>query len=230
MTRATLESVLRERTGLALSLTITDNERTMISTRRTGEWLAVRVHHMFLCADAATVGYLAGYLDKSDPHAGVGLGRFIDRQRSRIRRPKTRLVRVRSTGSHHDLQAIFEGLNDRYFDGCVHARVSWGRRTSPRSAAELSEGAMRQSIKLGSYRSRDALIRVHPALDAAWVPEYFVAYIVYHEMLHQVVPPESRSGRRSFHSREFRLRERAFHAYADAHAWEQRNLRRLLRA
>ena len=48
--------------------------------------------------------------------------------------------------------------------------------------------APRRSIKLGSYSATERLIRVHPALDRPWVPRYFVSYIVYHEMLHHVIP------------------------------------------
>ena len=129
---------------------------------------------------------------------------------------------MRSEGQHHGLQEIFDRLNRRYFGGRVQAHITWARQTRPQRRA-------RRSIKLGSYHSQRQLIRVHPVLDADWVPEYFVSYIVYHEMLHQVVPPQSVSGRRDFHGPKFRAHERRFEQYDAAIAWERDHLDKLLR-
>jgi hypothetical protein len=74
------------------------------------------------------------------------------------------------------------------------------------------------------------LIRIHPALDQSWVPRYFVEYIVYHEMLHHVIPMPERNGRRQLHTPEFRARERAFAHFERALAWERRHVHRLLRS
>lgn len=222
-TRQTLESVLREHLGEAVSLVITDNERTMISTRRTPGHRRVRLHHMFLDADVRTLAALGGYLDRTDSGAGEVLGGFIERHRENIRHRHRRRVAIHNGGKHHSLQSVFDQLNAEYFGGRVTARITWARRGA-------SAGSRRRSIKLGSYNSRDELVRVHPALDAAWVPGLFVAYIVYHEMLHQVVPPRIAGGRRQLHGRDFCDAEREFNGYDGAIAWEKKNLRRLLRS
>lgn len=100
--------------------------------------------------------------------------------------------------------------------------ITWGRSNGQRARAA------RRSIKLGSYTSRDRLIRVHPALDAAFVPRYFVEYIVYHEMLHHMLPPSMQNGRRDLHGTLFQAREKKFEHYQAALAWERDNLSRLL--
>jgi predicted metal-dependent hydrolase len=87
---------------------------------------------------------------------------------------------------------------------------------------------VRRSIKLGSYCARDRLIRVHPRLDDPSVPRFFVEYVVYHEMLHHVLPPDVRGGRRQLHDARFKRMERAFPRYDDAIAWESQNVRQLL--
>jgi len=69
---------------------------------------------------------------------------------------------------------------------------------------------------------------VHPALDRKWVPDFFVDFIVYHEMLHQAVPWHNSVGRRQPHGRVFRARERQFARFEEAVAWEQKNLGRLM--
>lgn len=223
-TRVGLEMHLQVLCGRELSLCLTDNERTMISTRNHRGRYVVRVHHMFLDAPPPVVAALGGYLSQTDPDAPRLLFDFIKSQRQRIRRrtePRTTALRV--DGQHHDLTAILGQLNRQYFDDEVQARIGWGKQSGPRKR-------MRRSIKLGSYRSADALIRIHPVLDAAWVPGFFVAFIVYHEMLHQVVAPTVRGSRREYHSPEFRARERQFLAYDEAIAWERAHLRRLLRS
>jgi len=106
----------------------------------------------------------------------------------------------------------------------------------------------RRAIRLGSYSSLERVIRIHPVLDRAWVPRYFVAYIVYHEMLHHMIPsargtsrhasakiisstgqPDFTSGRRTLHPPEFLEREREFRNFERALDWERRHISRLLR-
>ncbi|MGH8068398.1 MAG: hypothetical protein ACRERE_24810 [Candidatus Entotheonellia bacterium] len=124
-------------------------------------------------------------------------------------------------GRHHDLEAILGGLRARYFPDCAEVRIRWGRwggRARPRS------------MRFGAYLPDAQSIRIHPALDQAFVPRYFVEFIVYHELLHRVIPPVRVNGRHQIHSPAFRRREREFPAYAEAIAWRQRSLRRLLQS
>jgi hypothetical protein len=124
----------------------------------------------------------------------------------------------------HDLEAILHDVNQRYFGGSVSdVLVTWGRKTKPRVG-------QRTSIKLGSYSSTERLVRVHPVLDQRWVPRYFVHYIVYHELLHHLVPEAKVAGRTLLHPPEFQRRERDFQQYTRALAWEQKHIDRLLRA
>ena len=65
------------------------------------------------------------------------------------------------------------------------------------------------------------------------MPDFFVRYIVFHEMLHAELGIEtSPTGRRCIHSRAFNRRERQYADYARASAWDKQpaNLRRLLRS
>jgi len=125
-------------------------------------------------------------------------------------------------GRHHDLDAILRGLRARYFPDCAEVvRIRWGRwggRARPRS------------MRFGTYLLDSQSIRIHPALDQAFVPRYFVEFIVYHELLHHVIPPVRVNGRYQIHSPAFRQREREFPAYAEAIAWRQRSLHRLLQS
>lgn len=74
------------------------------------------------------------------------------------------------------------------------------------------------------------MIRVHPLLDAPFVPQWFMEYVLYHEMLHAVVPDEwDANGRRCVHTEAFREKEKRFPLYRRARKWEAENLGRFLR-
>src|ERR1019366_8988446 len=128
-------------------------------------------------------------------------------------------------GKHHDLIKLFVAINERYFSGSINAVITWGKRPT----RQALPGEPRKTIKLGSYSGVDRLIRVHPGLDQKWVPRYFVAYIVYHEMLHHVIPGSRGLGRVNLHPPEFKERERQFRHFERAMQWEKRHVARLLR-
>lgn len=87
----------------------------------------------------------------------------------------------------------------------------------------------RRTLRLGSYDERAHLVRIHPVLDQDFVPRWFVRYIVFHELLHAVLPHErGPSGRRVFHGPRFRARERAYVDHARALAWEREHIEHLL--
>jgi hypothetical protein len=237
--RQALERKLRMAFPGPVILSITDNRHSIITHRVQKGILHARIHHMFLDAPASVVDSLVRYVTKGDREASALLGDYIDENGSRLARRKRNAPLV-SRGRHHDLLRLFQDINDRYFDGSVNAVITWGKGAkggkggSPaktRSASRRSRKLKaRKTIKLGSYSAVDRMVRVHPALDQKWVPRYFVAYIVYHEMLHHVIPASRGLGRVNFHPPEFKERERQFRHFERALVWERRHVGRLLRA
>jgi hypothetical protein len=240
--RQALERRLRGASTGPVILSITDNRHSMITHRVQRGILHARVHHMFLDAPASIVDCLVRYVTKGDREASATLGDYIDDNGFRLAR-RRRNVRLVAKGRHHDLLRLFQDINERYFDDGVNAVITWGQRASSgtrRAGGPPGEGRKarearkrrgpRKTIKLGSYSAVDRLVRVHPLLDQKWVPRYFVAYIVYHEMLHHVIPASRGLGRVNFHPPEFRTREKEFRHFERAMAWEKRHIGRLLRA
>ncbi|MEW5742995.1 MAG: hypothetical protein AB1938_29030 [Myxococcota bacterium] len=205
---------------LKVHLSVHDNGSTMVSFRRQPPLLKVRVHHMFLDAPDPVVTAIADYAGRGVRAAGQVLDDFIAARQERIRALPRRPTPLEARGRCFDLQALFEELNQRYFQGGIRARIGWGRQNGRRR---------RKSIRLGVYDHKAREIRVHPALDRPDVPRYFVEYIVFHEMLHQLFPSDRHTGRHVHHPRAFRDRERAFPRYEAALAWEKQHLHRLLR-
>lgn len=207
----------------ALDLTLTDNRYTMISVKRDARaaYYRVRLHHMFADANPAITRSLARYIAKNDADASRLLGQYIDANQHRVKTRERRGRRALITeGACFDLQEIYDSLNRRYFAGLIQARITWGQKTGrPRR---------RNSIKMGSYSVEDRLIRIHRSLDRPFVPRFFVEWIVYHEMLHQVHRVTIVNGRRKFHTKAFLADEARFQHYELARAWELANLDRLL--
>ena len=209
-----------------LALAVTDNRHTMISVKREKGLYRLRLHHMFLDAEPDVVRALGRYVGENDRDASTMLGNYIDNNQHlirRARRARPAAVTLETQGEVHDLQEIYDDLNQRYFGGTIEARITWGQRT-PHGARRRR----RNSIKMGSYSVEDRLIRIHPSLDRAFVPRSFVEWIVYHEMLHQKHDIPVVRGRRQFHTQEFLLEEAAFEAFEKSRRWERENLNRLL--
>ena len=202
----------------------TDNRRTMLSARRRGGKLEVRLHHMFLDADGETVAAIGAYLGRADAHASRTIDAFIATHQHAIRESRRRTTRIRVSGEVHDLEAMMRDLVERHFGGATDAKITWGRRVLTGRG-----GRRRKSIQLGTYSSDEQLIRIHPVLDQEWVPDFYVESVIFHELLHHELGAIEKDGRRCFHTPEFRRRERAFECFARSQAWEKANLGRLLR-
>ncbi|HET9553830.1 MAG TPA: hypothetical protein VFP50_12745, partial [Anaeromyxobacteraceae bacterium] len=110
-------------------------------------------------------------------------------------------------------------LNAEEFDGAIEARIGW---------AAVRPGRRRRTVKTGVYLQDARVIRIHPTLDRPEVPEFYVAAVVFHEMLHQAVPAREVGGRRIVHGADFRRREQAYAGHARAREWERRHLGLLL--
>src|SRR5580693_3476508 len=180
--RQALERRLRIASTGPVILSITDNRHSIITHRVQRGILHARIHHMFLDASPTVVDALVRYVTRGDRDASATLSDHIDANGFRLARRKRNAPLV-TKGKHHDLLELFETINERYFGSSVNAVITWGKRPTRKT-----KGAPQRTIKLGSYSAVDRLIRIHPALDQKWVPRYFVAYIVYHEMLHHVIP------------------------------------------
>lgn len=228
--------------GRTVVLQITDNRCSIISHSLKGGVLHARIHHMFLDASARVRDALVRYLATDDRASSIIVSHYIEANGARLARRRPRTIPLFPKGDHHDLFTIFKDLNERYFAGACHALITWGTKVKRKNPKP------RRAIRLGSYSNLERVIRIHPALDRAWVPRYFVAYVIYHEMLHHMIPsargtsrhasakilseagpPSTTSARRTLHPPEFLEREREFRNFERALSWERSHIARLLR-
>jgi hypothetical protein len=137
------------------------------------------------------------------------------------RLPLQRQFAFPEQGRYFDLRVIFDKLNARYFRNRLNYQIIWGRKRRERPTIE---------IVFGTIQEEDRLIRIHPLLDRAFIPRWFLEYVIYHEMCHAVVPDRyTRDGRRIVHHDAFFEKERRFHWFKRAKKWEEENLGRFLR-
>ncbi len=139
-----------------------------------------------------------------------------------VRTPLQRQFEFATEGRYFDLRAVFDKMNARYFRSRLrNYSIAWGQRRRERP---------KSYIVLGSIQEVDRVIRIHPLLDRQFVPQWYVEYVVFHEMLHAFVPDRyDRAGRRIVHHAGFLKKERRFRHYRRSLEWEQENLGRFLR-
>ncbi len=205
--------------GARVRLVVNDNRSTMVSYQREAGELTLRLHHMFLDAPDEVVAALADYAGRGRRRAGELIDAYVHHSEEKIRAVSRRPEALKSAGKCFDLQDVFFRLNAAHFADGIAATIGWGRGVHRRR---------RKSIRLGVYDHQAREIRIHPALDKPDVPLFFVEYIVFHEMLHQLFPSARHDGRHVHHPRAFKDREKEFPLYAAALHWEKQHLSKLL--
>jgi len=185
-----------------VTLRLTDNRVSMawIDFSKKGP-IRVSLDEQYLWAPPAVIDALCAYVSrhrKEDWQIVADFARQVPERPRTVTPPK-----LRSKGKVYDLKALRDEVNRDCFGGAVKCRIGWGRDGSPRRRK-------RRSIRFGSWHAPTRTVRIHPALDSEAVPREFVRYIVFHEMLHVVVPSEKRGGRVVHHTAEFRALEQRY--------------------
>jgi hypothetical protein len=125
------------------------------------------------------------------------------------RRRRGRKVISSARGRFYNLEKIFDRLNLLYFGGQIEKpTLTWSQRRTRRI--------------LGHHDAVHETIVISKTLDAPDVPEWFVEYILYHEMLHIKHPARIIDGRRYYHTNAFRSDEQRFPRYEEAQGWLER--------
>jgi hypothetical protein len=129
------------------------------------------------------------------------------------RKQRGRKVISSATGRVYDLEKLFSRLNRRHFDGEMSKPVlTWSQRRA-------------RSI-LGHHDAAHDTITISKMLDSPDVPEWFVEYILFHEMLHIKHPARIIRGRRYYHTAAFRAEEQRYPGYQQAQEWLERVVRK----
>lgn len=210
-----LKTKLEQKIQSSVNLTITDNTHSMVCIKTGKNGYNIRLHHMFLQADEKVINDIVRY-------AVCGRSRyiqkFIDEHSDCIGHSrKAGKMRIRHRGVVFNVKNIFHELNREYFNREVTSPITWGKRSSRKS---------RSCIQFGSFDGLSDVIRINTKLDSPCVPEFFIRYIIYHEMLHAWFGKTA--GTR--HTPAFRNKEKEYREYHRAIAWQNNNLHLFLEA
>ncbi len=122
------------------------------------------------------------------------------------RRHRGRKMLSSAQGKFYNLDKLFNRINREYFDNHIQRpTLSWSQRRTRRI--------------LGHHDATHNTIVVSKTLDSNDVPQWFVEYILYHEMLHIKHPARLVAGRRMYHTKAFRHDEQRFSRYTEAQSW-----------
>lgn len=185
------------------------------TTARGGE-LRVVVNDAF---DDAPVGVMASMAEVIVARAsgaarprevGIRFWAYVETDPLRERMQRNYLARQRSfdpepNGRAWDLDALFDRVNEEYFEGALERpMLGWTRRPI--------------TYRWGWYSSMvrpHGLIVINCLLDDPQVPEFVLEGTMHHEMLHMLKDTKVVNGRRVVHTSEFRRAEMDFDRYGE---------------
>jgi len=216
----TEDAFIRELSGMCrspLEVTFTRNRSSLISIQAKASGLRnVRLQHGFRAADCRTMKSLASYISSPNKRSGKVIDEFIREKQDlfeTMAKEGHRSSKLRVAGRFKKLDSLLRKVIKDYEFKLRGVKITWGRESSVSG---------NHSIKFGSYSHRSGTVTIHPALDSPDVPDYFVEYIIYHELLHAIFPPQENTGsRRSVHSPEFKRFEKKFSYYNEALEFEK---------
>ena len=205
---------------------LTRNRSSLISVRTDKNGLKiVRVQHAFRAADTKVIAALAEFAEGGESPALKAINEFISKKQDIVKffskRPSNNPV-PGPIGEYKNLVEILKKVMDDHGIFLRNLNITWSR-------ARKIHGKQ-YSIRFGSYINQSGTIRIHPSLDSPEIPDYFIEYIIYHEILHAILPPTTQPGgkKRRIHTREFKSREKGFRDYDRAKRFEKRLVKKWL--
>lgn len=185
--------------------------------------MTIRLHRAFVEAEDQDLESLVQFLQTGNPLHRNAMMAFMEQWHSR--QPK-KLSRERewSAGKVFDLRPRADELNRLYFNNAHDFTVSWNRHVRRTISYP-------KTLHLGLCSVVTKEIQIHPLLDQPGIPDYFLDYILYHEMTHlEVVPKPDQGGRMIAHSREFYAKETKFPRYQEAVVFQEKHLTPFIRS
>jgi hypothetical protein len=195
---------------------INNNRTTMLSVKWEPDRTKVSLHKMFLNAPENIMDQLACYLKQERKTISPDVRAFIDTNLQKFDYswqidPKKLEVK----GNVYNLQEIYDDLNREYFDGKLNLLITWFGKPLQRN---------RSRVTFGLYHDQMRLIKINRIMDSPTFPDYVIAFVIYHEMIHHVCPAYyDKKGRHQVHSKEFKAEEQKFKHYDLATRWIERN-------
>lgn len=202
--------------GAKLHLKINDNRSTMLSVKWEPDCTKVSLHRMFLQAPQNIMQDLACYLKGEHKKLAPGIKAYIEQNLQKLDYShQLDLSKLETKGRIYDLKKIYRCLNLEYFDDTIDLHITWFGERRRKACQRLTFGLFHDPLRL---------IKINRLLDNHRFPDYFVSYVVYHEMLHHVCPAYvDQNGFKHIHSKAFKEQEQKFKYFDEAQQWIRDN-------
>jgi len=216
MALTTFQKEIEHAVKKKVKLKINNNRSTMVSVKWEPDVTKVSVHKMFLEAPQNIMDDLACHITKEDSALAPSVKAFIEEQLQVMDYShQVNSLKLFTEGKHYNLKDLYESINNEYFDGKLDLSITWYGRISKRRRAQVTFGLYQQTLKL---------VKIHRILDNPFFPEYFVKFVVYHEMVHHICPTYyDENGRHHIHTKEFKNKEKEFRDFEIAQSWMKKH-------
>ncbi|MFI5344271.1 MAG: SprT-like domain-containing protein [Chlamydiales bacterium] len=211
-----LQERLENRVGTKLQLKINDNRSTMLSVKWEPDCTKVSLHRMFLQAPQNVMQALTCYLKGEHKILSPSIKAYIEVNLQKLDYShELDFSKLQARGKVYNLQAIYDKLNRMYFGNSLKLHITWFGKIRKSSCNRITFGLYYDPLKL---------IKINRLLDHKRFPDYFIEYVVYHEMLHYACPTYvDENGQKHIHSKAFKARERKFKSFDLSQQWMRKN-------
>ncbi len=207
---------LENQAGIKLHLKINDNRSTMLSVKWEPDCTKVSLHRMFLQAPQNVMQALACYLKGEDKKLAPSIKAYIENNLQNFNYShELDFAKLQTQGQVYDLKKIYCDLNQEYFNQRLNLYITW---------FGVRRRRICKRVTFGLYHDPLRLIKINRLLDNQHFPTYFIAYVIYHEMLHHVCPAYvDENGYKHIHSQAFKEHEKRFKYFKEAQQWIRDN-------
>lgn len=118
-------------------------------------------------------------------------------------------------GRTYDLNLLYQQINTTFFKNNLSLQTTWWKNSPIPGAHQCTLGVFLDTLQL---------IKIHSLLDSPLVPQYVVESILFHEMVHAIVPTEKDTrGRTLVHTKQFKECMKQFPHSERADEWLKNN-------
>lgn len=211
-----------------VKLKINDNTSTMLSVKWEPDCTKVSLHRLFLSAPNNIMEALACHIRHENSDVAPMVKAFIEDRLKLIDYSdsvdKDKLI---TKGSVYDLLHMYKKINRDYFHREMDLKITWYGTPICKNQSRLTFGLYYQPLRL---------IKINKMMDKKkrsgdpLFPEFFVEYVIYHEMLHHRCPAYYDAlGKHRVHTREFKAEEKKFKYFKEATEWLRVNSPKLFK-
>lgn len=193
-------------------LKINNNRSTMLSVQWGPKSIWISLHWIFLEAPCNIMQQLACYVRQEKKDISRDIKVFIENNLQKLDYSKELdRSKLYCQGNVYNLQKIYNELNKEYFNAKLKLNITWFGKPFNKNRTRLTFGLYHEPIKL---------IKVNRLLDSPIFPDYVVAYVIYHEMVHHVCPSYyDEKGIHRIHNKAFKDQELKFKYFELAKDW-----------